>query len=481
MNTVAVRPPSRAARLALCLLASVPWCAAQTITALFDDFSDGNSTANPTWEAGDLHWYNPFFIEQLNGKWWAGSRRYGSFGASFAHPDRPGWPILLDVRRAPVSVSFLALFRTSTEKDAIAAHVIGPDSSVGIRLTPAGSLITTWRPFGPGDGRVFQDGGAIPRLSPGEATRVAVVLGGPDRFTLALNGKRVYRLAPRKVERADPLLTRFRRIALMGALRVQEPNIQLLVPEMQDTRAYRWVTEIRVRGVPEAPASGPFPELNAAPRSVLLFLGPAAVGTRAAAGLRDDAWGVTTVYDHEPLRREPLRAFREHLSPDTMSTHEWVVLFDIHAQRLGLDGCRVLARYLDMGGKLLVLGGACTLTRGAYFDSPLALCLPISSRPGHSDLVALTDEPRATIAFPVQPISVASRVRDHWPLWEKAVGAGRVRVLTWATLGSPDRPFWTEPNWLSSLLTATPGTLPGGDDESVRPLLSLPKPPLPRH
>lgn len=419
---------------------------------LNEDFADGDCATDPAWEAGDLHWFNPFFVEKIGDRYWAGSKRYGSFGTWFTLPDAPGAPVALDATKDPVIVSFDALFRPTTKDDALSFKLIGFPAGVKVRLSAEGHVLVRAEPSKESSLKPVGGGGGLPPIDKGAPHRVEVVVGGPKGATVAIDGAEVFAFPAAKLEAFQALLGRFERIAFIGANITEERDIPLLVPEMQDTDALRWIANIRVEGTVLEPEAPDMPPVQAPHKTVLLMQGHGALCDDAAWRLREAGWDVTEVYDQEPLVAGNAAALRAHLTPENLATLSWVVLFDLHTQRLGRQGCLNLFAYARAGGRLLVLGGASSLNRGGYFSSALAPILPVTGEESPGALERRNGSSLRDFVFALSPTPDARAVDGAPPFFERSSGAGRVRVVPWATLGAPADPFWRRDGWIEYLL-----------------------------
>ena len=425
---------------------------------LYDGFSDGDIHTNPSWESGDLNWYNPFFVEKFNGRSWAGAKRYGSFGSWFYTPDTRNWPTPISASENPITVSFLAFFRPSTTNDALNFSLIGDQSRVAVKFTTRGNLQYFFQATGKGKEpeRGLQRVVDIPRIPKGKATHIACVFGGKNTFEFRINNQTAYRLPESERKKVGTFLTPFDRLAFLGPWKVSEPNVHLLVPSLQDTRAFHWVTNIEVWASPEKLTHLPSVPLEAKPKSCLILRGLSGFNIDLVKRLRARGWDATGVYAHYPLRGKDATTFRNHLAAEELAKYEWVVLFDVHAMTIGLRGCHALRNYVAGGGKLLIAGGTSGLARGWYFESPLAACLPVRGGDVPGGLLEITPATHAQFAHFQTDLPGTRRICGHIPILEKRTGKGVVRVLPWAFIGNPRKPFWEHKSWLMESLSPLP-------------------------
>lgn len=428
---------------------------AREFIAVEDNFSDGDINANPSWEAGDMHWYNPFFVEKINGRSWAGSKRYGSMGTFFSHPEDRLMPISLDSKNHPIKISFEVLFRTSTTKDAIKFSLRGSSSILSFCYYPHGKFLVTCKGgIGNKKTKTFQHSGQVPKCVPGKPLRLQLIIGDAKRISLCIDNKPVYSLSSALFPKADPLVfQQFDRIAFMGANNVQERNIHLLVPDQQDTKAYRWITDIKVRGSQAKIQVEKIKQFNPPKKSILLFTGFAGVGTHPKKNLEKYGYTVTEVFDSEPLRGEMLNNFRLYLTTEKLADFETVVLFDINALKLGESGCAALIEYVRVGGRLCIIGGTNILNRGRYFSSLLSELLPVDGVSGWEQLEK-SDQDAFTYQYKLSPKSTAKKINKVLPVYEHHFGKGIVRVAGCTLLGRTGKQrFWKKDGWLDNIIS----------------------------
>jgi hypothetical protein len=421
------------------------------IVALKDDFSDGDIVSGTLWEAGDMHWFNPFTVENIQGKTWAGSKRYGSMGASFFAPGKTDWPISLDLSEGPISISFKVMFRSTSANDALNVGFIGAETGAHIRVVPDGQATVRFDTVNNEKLKRERIWMKIPELRPATPYDFEFVFSPEKGVTVSMDGKELFQLEEEKLAELKPFMNTFDRIAFMGA-NIAASNVPQLVPGVEEAAGLRWVTEIEVRGVPAKVRAEPQPPLEAKPNTVLMFCGIAALRNPEFGGLIDEGWTVERVYNHQPLRRDALQEFRQRLAPSSLKQYQWVIVFDISARTLGLKGCAQLKEYVRNGGRLLILGGACTLGRGLYFSSPLAECLPVTGSEGPESLRKISGETACQYAYDITAKDGSRRISENPPVFTASFGEGEVRVLPWSLSGTPTEPFWKTQKWLANLM-----------------------------
>jgi|GEM_PF-6419195 len=419
--------------IAAIMLTVRPAAWAEPVIGLSDDFSDGNIHTGPTWAAGDMHWYNPFFVEKLNGKYWAGSKRYGSMGAAFTDPNDRSWPIAFDIDRGPVTFSMTVLFRTTTSNDHLSVALIGDGGRIHVNYFPNGRLLVTIKSSWKQDNQVVQFSSKAPAAQAGQPVHLEATIGGSEKLTIRVNQTPSFARAPSKRSQIDSRLGPFRRIAMMGALNVQERNVHMLIPEMQDTEALRWVADVRVTGWPETVRISDAPEIKAAEKTALVFAGLASLRLRPILSLRQSEWIVRDVLINSPLKSDTQRVVQQAIRLDSLTRHQWVVLCDVDLRHLGSIGCQYLTEYVRRGGRLMILASPRILEHGGYLNGPLSAILPMTPNR--------------------KPKADATPLNGSLSGWQRSHGLGIASIVILKIAGKQPQPFQSQTDWLPSLLT----------------------------
>ena len=400
------------------------------ILALTDDFSDGNIHTNPAWVAGDMNWFNPYFVEKLDGKDWATARQYGSMGTWFTLPPDRVWPVALDPLRGVMKVSLTVRFKPETRDNLLSMHLIGSQSggTIEVLFFPNGGIEIRMKQF-----KYLTI--PIPKMLDGKPVKFTLLLGGEDGVALQREGKTVYTFDPKLREELRKNLRTYDRLAFIGSEHVTSDNPYFMSESFKDAQGYCWFSDIEVRGIPERiqiPAGLSF---EAKPRSMLVIRGFGGFDTTCFSELTSAGW---TVEQPKPSVNPILKS----LAIENLLRFKCVVLLDVAAPKLRLDGCTALREYVRLGGCVFIFGGTSTLNRGCYFGSPLAECLPVDGKDGMDSLVRNKGASNYEYAFDVKAKTGAATVDGLPQLIILKFGKGRVIVTPWSTLGNPAEPFW---------------------------------------
>lgn len=421
--------------------------------ALADSFADGNIHTGPAWVAvKELNWFNPYFVEMLDGKPWATARQYGSMGSWFTLPPDRVWPVALDPARGPMRLALTVRFRPGAANNPLDMSVLGfqSDGRWDARFNPDGAVDMSVTPMSARGGVHLHC--PVPRMQDGKPVRFEFVLGGDAGLALRRDGKTVFTLEPGKREELRRELRRYQCLAFIGSQAVTNDNPYFMTPSFKDAQGSFWIGDIEVRGVPERIEMPQGLSLHAAPRTLLALRGVGGFDTTLFAGLAAAGWTVKQVLDQ--TGQSPLPS---HLALSNLLAFQCVALVDIPAPRLGLAACAALREYVRLGGCVLIMGGVNTLNRGRYFASPFGECLPVG---GADRLDALTRNAMAATyeyAYEVKTRPGATVLAGAPRLIRGTFGRGRVVVSPWTTLGNPPEPFWRSPAFATSVAGAIEG------------------------
>lgn len=410
----------------------------EEIVALTDNFADGNIHTGPAWVAVPmLNWYNPYYVETLDGKPWATARGYGAMGSDFTLPPDRVWPVALDPARGPMRLALTLRFRPGAAKNPLDMSVLGfqSDGRWGARFNPAGAVEFGITPMSGRGGVAFHC--PVPQMLDGKPVRFEFVLGGEAGFVLRRDGKEVFTMEAGKREELRRELRTYRCLAFLGSQAVTTDNPYFMTPSFKDAQGDFWISDIEVRGVPEQIEMPQGLSLHAVPRALLALRGVGGFDTTLFADLAAAGWSVKQVLD-----RTGPSPFQSHLALTNLLAFQCVALADIPAPRLGLEACTTLKEYVRLGGCVLVCGGVNTLNRGRYFTSPFGECLPVTGIDQLDSLVRNATSTHYEYAYAVNAKPGATTLAGATPLIRGNLGQGRVIVSPWSTLGNPPEPFW---------------------------------------
>ncbi|HAU39164.1 MAG TPA: hypothetical protein DCX07_15795 [Phycisphaerales bacterium] len=424
---------------------------AAEVAVVNDDFNDGDMNRGTVWEAvASLGWYNPYTIEKMGDKFWAGCRKSGNVGTEFRNPARPGWGVLVDARQTPMKVSFLAWFARPIHQDRLNLWLIGTSSRLSLNIYPDGGGDFGMFEDAPSKKRFVDNGMHMPPIAARTPVRVELQVGGADGLVIWFDGKEVYRLAAEHRAAVAALVRDFRVIGFTGTH--GEPTAVLNIPLAIANEAILRFTDVKVSGViemQEVPAQAP---VKAPAKTATILAGEAVVLAGGLDGLPANGWKAETIFKVVPFNAKTWETVQKRLKPDALGQTEWVVLYDWDVRELGWETCLRLREYVRAGGKLMILGGARTLGRGGYFSSPLAECLPVVGKDGPDTFMPVSKQSQYEYVLAGAAAQDARQVSAVPLVMEKKFGEGRVRVLMWATLGKPKQPFWQDGQWLANLL-----------------------------
>ena len=420
------------------------------IVAIADTFADGNIHTAPAWVGGDLNWFNPYFVETLDGTPWATARQYGSMGTAFTLPPDRIWPIGLDPGRGLMRVSLTVRFKPGTGNNFLDMHLVGVGGGnrISIVFDPNGAVNVR---------QIAKDGSLdmscpVPKMLDGKPVRFEMGFGGDAGFVLLRDGKEVFRLDEKRREPLRRGLGSYHRIAFIGSQSITQSNETFMSPSFKDAEGSCWITDIEVRGVPERVEPPGNLGLHAAPKSLLALRGVGGLDTSLFAELAAAGWTVKTVADQ--TTNPSANPFQSHLTLESLLAFECVAVVDVAAPRLGLHGCAALREYARQGGKVLIFGGVNTLNRGRYFGSPLAECLPVVGTDGLETLVRDATAEHHEYAYQVARTPQARTEAGVPLLYAGSFGKGRVVICPWTTLGTPATPFWRSSTFAGSVIDA---------------------------
>ncbi|MEI8245737.1 MAG: hypothetical protein WCI51_07900 [Lentisphaerota bacterium] len=409
------------------------------ILALTDDFSDGNIHTNPAWVAGDMNWFNPYFVEKLDGKNWATARQYGSMGTWLTLPPERIWPVALDPLRGVMKVSLTVRFKPETRNNLLSMHLIGTQSGgrIEVLFIPTGCIEIRMRQF-----KYLTI--PIPKMLDGKPVKFTLLLGSENGVSLQREGKTVYTLDPKLRDELRKYLRSYDRLAFIGSEHVTSDNPYFMSESFKDAQGYCWFTDIEVCGLPERIQIPAGLSLGAKPRSMFVIRGFGGFDTTCFSELVAAGW---TVEQAKPSVNPDIK----NLAIKNLLRFKCVVIVDVAATKLGLDGCAALREYIRLGGCVFIFGGANTLNRGRYFGSQLAECLPVDGKDGMDSLVMSNESKNHEYVFDVKAKPGASCIEGSPQLIIVKFGEGRVIVTPWSTLGNPPEPFWRTAAFAKSL------------------------------
>lgn len=147
--------------------------------------------------------------------------------------------------------------------------------------------------------------------------------------------------------------------------------------------------------------------------------------------------------------------------------YDVIILADFGAEAWDASGHKMLADFVEAGGRLVVLGGQSTLGQGFFKGTLLGKVLPVEVRPARDvyrlpqPLALGAEKPAAFDGQPLLYYYHATRLRDDsktllWAgdlpvLLERKVGKGKSLVFIGTTLGEAqaagETPFWEWQGW----------------------------------
>jgi len=449
-----INPPKRNLGFLWLIMFVSGFSNAAELTVVDDDFADGDFSKSPAWSpVSSINWFNPFFVAGFDDKQWIGSKRYGSMGTPFKDPDRKGWKTTLDARQEPITISFLVRFEAISDKNAISVYILGQDCRFVFRFTASGHGVIRWIAHPKERVPVKTITVPLPRFTKGVPVRIDIKYGGKLGVSIVVDGRSIYNLPGKNHPLIAEFGSEFNLFTLLSSPSRGERNVFLMKPSKQSERALFWLTDISVRGTRSASRIKRQPNLYAPAKTAVLFCGPGFINAKGIETLRESGWKLEMVYEKQPFRGVNSAKFKEKLTEEELRKHRWVVLYDISAGMLGWDICLRLKEYVRSGGNLLILGGAQTLGRGRYFDSPLAECLPVIGKDSPTSMKKNSDNPRYAYIHQVRKKKKAVIIDSGVPVYEMSYGKGKVGIITWAVIGNPDQPFWEEKDWLKKILS----------------------------
>ncbi|MCX6970932.1 MAG: hypothetical protein NTV93_12400 [Verrucomicrobia bacterium] len=438
----------------LIALASIECPASERVSVLSDDFSDGDISNGVSWEAlPELNWWNPMYVEKVQGRYWAGSRAYGSFGAGFSDPARPGWFVPVKTDGEPLELSFDLMFPEISGKAVLDFSFLGAEIQMGCRVQSNGGIQIGFRPLRqPGQVAVSTDL-STPAMEPGKPRHLTFLFGGKQGYQVLVDGKKIAQAPPDIAAKIAPLLKDVDKLGFMGAAEAVDPDVYLHVPALQGATASFWIGNIQVNGEPSQAPGVPMEPIRLQKPRVLVLGGLASMECAEAIAALKTRFDCQVMSVNQPMSGAPLVKMREMLAPDSLKGFSHLVLLDVEARFLGWKACEQIHEFIKAGGNLIVLGGATTLNRGRFFSSPLASALPATGQDGDNQITGSSSEGFNYVMTPKNP-SFRRSVEGIGVISSRAGKAGRVTLVPEAILGTPKTvSLFQNPGFLGKLVT----------------------------